>query len=601
MLERLVPTADVLVENFAPGTMERLGLGWEHLRTLNPRLVYCALKGYLPGPYEDLPALDEVVQMQGGLAHMTGLPGRPLRAGTSVVDIMGGVFGVVGILAALRQREATGEGQKVQAALFESVAFMVGQHMAAGAIAGSRVPPMTARRITWAIYDVFTAADGQVFVGVTSDQHWQRLCAQFGLEALGADPSLATNGQRVAARDRIMPELERIFGAMTVAEVLERCRAARIPCAPVAHPEDLFDDPHLAASGIMGETALSDTLRAALPMTPLRFETAGITLRQQPPRIGEGGGGAGGARPFGGGDRHAARRGRADAAGGERRMSLPPHRDPRGRPARGLPVREGRDPDRPQGGADPGPGRDRAEAHPDRLLRRSAPGAGHGRCGGRLPCAAAAAGRRLRRAVAERQGLPARPGGAEPDHRRQRLRLRLRGVRQAQPEPRPRAGPRRRRRADGALRREQHPLRPRHGDGRLRLQLPGRGAGERGDRPHRRHPGAGGGVGLPPPVISLADTMAWATPRRIAAVVGAVREKWPELEISLHLHDTRGMAMVNAWEGMRLGVARFDAAIAGLGGCPFAKHAGAAGNICTEDRRCSAPNPASRQGWTWRS
>ncbi|WP_245870088.1 CaiB/BaiF CoA transferase family protein [Teichococcus rhizosphaerae] len=289
LLERHVPTADVLVENFAPGTMERLGLGWEQLRARNPRLVYCALKGYLPGPYEDLPALDEVVQMQGGLAFMTGLPGRPLRAGTSVVDIMGGVFGVVGILAALRQREATGQGQKVQASLFESVAFMVGQHMAAGAIAGSRVPPMTARRITWAIYDVFAAADGQVFVGVTSDQHWQRLCARFGLEALGADPGLATNAQRVAGRARIMPELERIFASMTVAEVLERCRAARIPCAPVAHPEDLFDDPHLAASGIMGETALTDTLRAALPMTPLHFEAAALGLRRQPPHVGEGG------------------------------------------------------------------------------------------------------------------------------------------------------------------------------------------------------------------------------------------------------------------------------------------------------------------------
>ncbi|MGY4802806.1 CaiB/BaiF CoA transferase family protein [Teichococcus aerofrigidensis] len=288
ILERLVPTADVLVENFAPGTMERLGLGWEALRALNPRLVYCALKGYLPGPYEDLPALDEVVQMQGGLAHMTGLPGRPLRAGTSVVDIMGGVFGVVGILAALRQRERTGLGQRVQASLFESVAFMVGQHMAAGAIAGERVPPMTARRITWAIYDVFLARDGQVFVGATSDQHWQRLCAQFGLEALGADPELASNAQRVAGRTRIMPELERIFAAMPVEEVLRRCRAARIPCAPVAHPEDLFEDPQLLSGGVMGETRLAEGLTRPLPMTPLHFETAPLGLRRQPPAVGEG-------------------------------------------------------------------------------------------------------------------------------------------------------------------------------------------------------------------------------------------------------------------------------------------------------------------------
>lgn len=291
VLLKLVATADILLENFAPDTMERLGLGYEDLRAINPRLIYCALKGYLPGPYEKLPALDEVVQMQGGLAYMTGLPGRPMRAGTSVVDIMGGVFGVVGILAALRQREQTGQGQKVQSALFESLAFLVGQHMAAGAIAGQRVPPMTARRITWAVYDVFQAQDGQVFVGVTSDQHWQRLCAAFSLpEALAQDPDLAaSNGQRVAGRDRIMPELERIFSGLPVATVLERCRAAFIPCAPVAHPEDLFTDPHLLAGGVMGETALTDTVRALLPMTPLNLGGAAITLRRQPPRIGEGG------------------------------------------------------------------------------------------------------------------------------------------------------------------------------------------------------------------------------------------------------------------------------------------------------------------------
>ncbi len=288
ILRRLVLTADVLVENFAPGTMERLGLGCDALRALNPRLVYCALKGYLPGPYEALPALDEVVQMQGGLAHMTGLPGRPMRAGTSVVDIMGGVFGVVGILAALRQREQTGEGQKVQASLFESVAFMVGQHMAAGAIAGERVPPMTARRITWAIYDVFQAQDGQVFVGVTSDQHWQRLCQHLGLDEMGADPALASNAQRVAARERIMPALEALIAAWPVEEVLRRCRAALIPCAPVAHPEDLFTDPHLLASGIMGETALTEHLSAPIPMTPVHLGDSRVTLRHQPPKLGEG-------------------------------------------------------------------------------------------------------------------------------------------------------------------------------------------------------------------------------------------------------------------------------------------------------------------------
>lgn len=284
---RLARDADALVENFAPGTMDRLGLGWDALRAANPRLIYCSLKGFLPGPYEELPALDEVVQMQGGLAYMTGPPGQPLRAGTSVVDIMGGVFGALGILAALRRRDATGEGELVRASLFESVAFMVGQHIAAGAASGERVPPMTARRITWAIYDVLPASDGQVFVGVVSDSHWARLCEAFDMGPLAGDPSLATNAGRVAARDRIMPVLSRHVAAMTVAEVMALCRRALLPCAPVAHPSDLEADEHLLASGILADTVLSAGRRALIPMTPLAFDDAVPRLVRQPPSPGQ--------------------------------------------------------------------------------------------------------------------------------------------------------------------------------------------------------------------------------------------------------------------------------------------------------------------------
>jgi len=288
VLKKLAETADGLVENFAPGTMERLGLDYESLAAINQRLVYCTLKGYLPGPYENLPALDEVVQMQGGLAFMTGPPGRPLRAGASVVDIMGGMFGVIGMQAAWRERETTGRGQKVSASLFESVAFLVAQHMAAGAISGQPVPPMTERRITWAIYDVFDARDGQVFVGVVSDQHWVRLVQQFpALADLGADPSLATNTQRVAARDRVMPRLTALFSTMSVAEVMAACNAALIPAAPVNRPEDLFTDPHLLAGGLMAAHALAPGITADLPLTPVRMAAGPLALRRQPPRVGE--------------------------------------------------------------------------------------------------------------------------------------------------------------------------------------------------------------------------------------------------------------------------------------------------------------------------
>ena len=283
---RLAAGADVLIENFAPGTMERLGLGWEALHALNPRLVYCALKGYLPGPYEDLPALDEVVQMQAGLAYMTGPPGRPLRAGASVIDVMGGVFGVVGILGALRARDSTGQGQMVQSALFEATAFLVGQHMAAAALTGTVPPPMPARVSSWPVYDVFAAADGPVFVGLTSPAHWQRFCTAFPVDALRDELGVATYEDLFAARERLLPRLAAVFAALPAAEIIARGRAARIPCAPVARPDQLSEDPHLRAAGALLEVALSDSVRAMLPALPLSLGGVVPGLRSQPPAVG---------------------------------------------------------------------------------------------------------------------------------------------------------------------------------------------------------------------------------------------------------------------------------------------------------------------------
>ena len=205
---RLVAGADVVLENYGPGTMERLGCGWEQLQAVNPRLVYMALKGFLAGPYEHRPALDEVVQFQSGLAYMTGPPGRPLRAGASVIDILGAVFGVTAVLAALRERDVTGHGQRVSSSLFESAVFLMGSHMAGTAATGEPPPPMPARRGAWGIYDVFTTGGGgELFVGVTSDQQWARFTAAFGLEALAADPRLATNAQRTRERSWLLPAL----------------------------------------------------------------------------------------------------------------------------------------------------------------------------------------------------------------------------------------------------------------------------------------------------------------------------------------------------------------------------------------------------------
>ncbi len=289
ILLKLVEKADILIENFGPGTVERLGVGYDVCRKKNPRLIYCSLKGFMPGPYEKRPALDEVVQMMGGLAYMTGPTGRPLRAGTSVTDILGGSYGVIGILAALYQRQFTGRGQLVQASLYESIAFLVGQHMAVAAVSGEPPPPMPERGRTWSIYDLFATADSeQVFIGVTSDRHWKRMCETFEFADWAENEQLATNQARIEAREWFLPELQKRIGALNKNEVMALAEKAGIPFAPVNRPQDLFDDPHMNQSGSFVNTKTPKGASVKLPKIPLRLNGAAFDLRRHPPGIGEG-------------------------------------------------------------------------------------------------------------------------------------------------------------------------------------------------------------------------------------------------------------------------------------------------------------------------
>jgi crotonobetainyl-CoA:carnitine CoA-transferase CaiB-like acyl-CoA transferase len=294
VLHRLAATADVVIENYGPGTMERLGCGYEDLAPLNPRLVYLALKGYLAGPYEHRPALDEVVQFQTGLAFMTGPPGRPLRAGASVIDIMGAVFGVVAAQAALREREITGKGQRVSSALFENAAFLMSTHMAGMTATGLEARPMPARRGAWAIYEVFqTAGDGQLFIGVTSDQQWARFVEEFDLQALAADPRLATNFMRLQEREWLIPALQEILIKFPQDEVASRCERANVSWAPIGQPGDLFADPHLLATGELVDVFISrmggtEGKKVGLPALPIEFgDHARPGITRQPPRMGQ--------------------------------------------------------------------------------------------------------------------------------------------------------------------------------------------------------------------------------------------------------------------------------------------------------------------------
>ena len=288
LAHKLIQSADVVIENYAPGTMERLGCGYETLAKLNPRLIYCAMKGFLSGPYENRPALDEVVQFMAGLAYMTGPPGRPLRAGASIIDIMGGTYGAMGILAALRDRDRTGKGQFVKSALFESTAFLMMQHMAGEVVTGQDTPPMPNRRGAWAVYEVFkTSDDDQIFIGITSDNHWRRFCREFGRQDLLDDPALKTNEQRVEARDRVIPICTEIFASHTKAELSAICEKIGIPFAPVARTKDLFDDPQLNAHGRLVPTRMPDGTMTKLPRLPVEIGTHDLGLRRQPPAVGE--------------------------------------------------------------------------------------------------------------------------------------------------------------------------------------------------------------------------------------------------------------------------------------------------------------------------
>lgn len=286
-LLRLVDSADVLIENFRPGGLEARGLGYAALSARNPRLVYCSLKGFLPGPYENRTALDEVVQMMSGLAAMTGPPGRPLRAGAPVNDMMGGMFGAIAILAALRQREATGRGQQVQSGLFENAAFLVSTHMLQGAITGAPPPSMAAGRRAWGVYDVFTSADGvQLFVGVVTERQWQIFTEALAEPAL-LDRAYATNNERSAARETLIPLVQSILGRRPAAELEALCEKAGLPFARINQPGDLYDDPHLIASGALLPVTLPDGRPTSVPALPIVFGFGRLPLRHDLPRPGQ--------------------------------------------------------------------------------------------------------------------------------------------------------------------------------------------------------------------------------------------------------------------------------------------------------------------------
>ncbi|MFP3443444.1 MULTISPECIES: CaiB/BaiF CoA transferase family protein [unclassified Pseudomonas] len=285
---QLIDTADVFIENFKPGRMHKLGLGYAALRQRNPRLIYASHKGFLSGPYDNRLALDEVVQMMAGLAYMTGPVGRPLRAGSSVNDIMGGMFGAIGVLAALNDRHTTGSGREVQSALYENCVLLAAQHMQQYVVTGEAAAPMPNRISAWAIYDVFTFAGGeQMFVAATGEGQWHALCQVLGQTALLDDPTLASNNDRVLQRPRLLAHLAEVFAPLDAGQLALQLEANGIPFAPIRRPEELFDDPHLQQSGGMADLQLEDGSHTPMPLLPLSLDGQRLQPRRAIARIGE--------------------------------------------------------------------------------------------------------------------------------------------------------------------------------------------------------------------------------------------------------------------------------------------------------------------------
>ena len=288
IVQSLIRKSDVFIENFRPGAMDKLGFSYEEFSKLNSELIYCSAKGFLKGPYEHRTALDEVAQMMGGLAYMTGPPGRPLRAGSSVIDIMGGMFGALAILAALQERQATKKGQKVTSALYENVVYLMGQHMAQTATTGSPPPPMSVRVAAWAVYDIFDTKDGeQIFIGVVSDTQWKLFCESFGLDDYANDESLDLNKGRVEKRDVIIPRLQELFSTFTKDDLMKKLDSTGLPFAPISKPEDLFDDVHLNESGGLLDIEIPTGGKTKLPAMPINMDDRRFDVHTPVPKVGE--------------------------------------------------------------------------------------------------------------------------------------------------------------------------------------------------------------------------------------------------------------------------------------------------------------------------
>ncbi|MWV65094.1 CoA transferase [Halorubrum sp. JWXQ-INN 858] len=285
----LIAEADVFVENLRPGAPDRLGIGYDDLRAVNEGLVYCSVKGFNEGPYASYPALDPVAEALSGLMSVTGHPGNPpARAGTSVADMTAALFGAFGVVAALRQREHTGAGQRVTAPLFESTVSLMGYWLVYAQTSGETPDPIGAGHDNWAPYDVYRSADDRwVFVGPSSQAQWERLC-----DALDVRLHEEDRFETVADRRRNEPALDEalqaVIGSIPAAALVEGLREVDVPVAPVQDVSEVPTDPHLVETDALGEveTATGDHETVTVPKLPIRSSAYSRIDPADPPALG---------------------------------------------------------------------------------------------------------------------------------------------------------------------------------------------------------------------------------------------------------------------------------------------------------------------------
>jgi len=290
-VKRLAADADVVIENWKRGALEGMGLGYEALRETNPDLVYCSITGFGPGPDEDRPGYDFLVQARAGIMGITGQPGgEPTKVGVAAADIFCGMMAANAILAALHRRSVTGKGARVEVPLFESTLSWLANRGQEYLISGEDTGLIGNAHPSIVPYQTFDAADKPIVVAVGNDAQFGRLCEALGLPDLADDESYATNPDRVANREELVAILQERFSERTADDWVGKVRGAGVPCGPVNALSDVFEDEHVLGSGMLRDVEHPAAGMLRMLASPVLVDGERLPVRRPPPTLGQHGG-----------------------------------------------------------------------------------------------------------------------------------------------------------------------------------------------------------------------------------------------------------------------------------------------------------------------